>query len=255
MRRRVLYILGVCLFFAIVIGGPIAYKVFTIPPTCTDNIQNQGETAIDRGGPCPLLDAAQLQPSAVSWTRAFRVRDGSYNAAAYIENPNDGAGVRAVEYRFKLYDSENVIVAERTGTTFIMPGRITPVFQGGIDTGNRLVTRAFLSFIAEPEWEQMRDAARVVDVSEISPSDVGTTPRVTASVHNASVSPIFDIGLVATVFDTAGNAYASSATRIARLGADETQQVVFTWPDPFPSAVGRIDVIPLVVPVSTATAH
>lgn len=254
MRRRILYLVGVCVFFGIVVGGPIAYKILTIPPTCDDGILNQGEASVDRGGPCPLLEAIQLQPSAVSWTRAFRVRDGSYNVAAYIENPNDGAGVRSAQYRFKLYDAENVIVAERTGTTFIMPGRITPVFQGGIDTGNRLVTRAFLSFTAEPQWEQMRDAARVIDVSEVAPSDIGSAPRVTARVHNASVSPVFDITLIATIFDTAGNAYAASATRISRLSPDEYQQIVFTWPDPFPSAVGRIDVIPLVTPVSTASA-
>jgi hypothetical protein len=40
MRRRVLYILGVCLFFAIVIGGPIAYAIaakFLIPSELLQN--------------------------------------------------------------------------------------------------------------------------------------------------------------------------------------------------------------------------
>jgi len=52
--------------------------------------------------------------------------------AAYIENPNDGAACASVAYHLGLYDSENVIVAERTGTTFIMPGGITPVFIGAL---------------------------------------------------------------------------------------------------------------------------
>lgn len=255
MRRRILYLLGVFLFFAIVVGGPIVYKIATIPPTCTDGIQNQGETAIDKGGPCPLLDPSQLQPSATLWTRAFQVRDGSYNVAAYIENPNDGAGVRTAQYIFRLYDAENVLVADRTGTTFVMPGRTTPVFQGGIDTGNRKVAHAFFAYTQEPQWEQMSDVARILDISEVAPSDIANMPRVSAVVHNTSVSPVFDISLVATVFDTAGNAYAVSSTRIPRLSPDERQSVVFTWPDPFPSAVGRIDVIPLVAPVSTAKAR
>lgn len=255
MRRRIIYALGVLAFFGVTVGGPIAYKLATVPPTCSDGLQNQGEVSPDRGGPCPLLDAAYLQPSAVLWTRTFPVRDGSYNAAAYIENPNDGAGVREVPYRFKIYDAENVLVAEKTGSTFVMPGRITPVFVSGLDTGNRKATRAFFSLEGEPVWEQLRDAAQVLDISQITSSSIATSPRVSAVVHNVSVGVVFSIDVVATVFDTAGNAYASSATHIARLSPDESQQVVFTWPDPFPSAVGRIDVIPRVAPLSTATAH
>ncbi|HUO50500.1 MAG TPA: hypothetical protein VMU25_02990, partial [Candidatus Paceibacterota bacterium] len=69
-RRRILYIFGVIVFFAIVVGGPIAYHVLTIPLTCHDGIQNQGETSIDHGGPCLMLDENALEPSAVLWTRA-----------------------------------------------------------------------------------------------------------------------------------------------------------------------------------------
>jgi hypothetical protein len=255
VRRRIIYLLGVFAFFVVTIGGPIFYKLSTVPPTCTDGIQNQGEVSPDRGGPCPLLDAAYLQPSAVLWARTFPVRDGSYNAAAYIENPNEGAGVRDVGYRFKIYDAENVLVAERIGSTYVMPGRITPVFVAGLDTGNRKATHAFFAFTDAPVWEQMKDAASVLDVTQITSSDVAASPRVSAEVRNRSVRIIFDVDLVATVFDTAGNAYASSATHIARLAPDESQQVVFTWPDPFPSAVGRIDVIPRVAPLSTASAR
>ena len=249
MRRRVLYLLGVALFFAVTVGGPVAYSILSVPPTCTDGIQNQGEASVDRGGPCPLLDAAWLQPSSVLWTRAFPVRDGTYNAAAYVENPNDGAGVRAVSYLFKLYDTDNILVAERSGSTFIMPGRTTPIFQSAIDTGNRRVARAFFAFTEDPVWEQMRDAARPIAVSEIASTDIVSAPRVSALVRNTDITPIFDISFVATVFDTAGNAYASSATHLSRLGPDETERIVFTWPDPFPSLVGRIDVIPLVSPL------
>lgn len=255
IRRRILYLIGVFLFFAIVIGGPIAYMLLTVPPTCTDGIQNQGETAVDRGGPCPLLDPQQLQPSAVLWSRAFSVRDGSYNATSYIENPNDGAGVSSVNYIFKLYDSDNVLVAERSGSTFIMPGRITPVFEGTIDTGNRTVARSFFALTSEPAWQQMRDPGKAIAVSDISASDITKTPRVTANVRNIDVSPLFDISFVATIFDRTGNAYASSATHLDRLAAGETQQIVFTWPDPFTNVIGRIDVIPRIAPVSTATAR
>src|SRR3989344_828026 len=135
-RRRTVYLLGIFLFFAVVLGIPTAIWLYE-PPTCFDGTQNQGETALDKGGPCVLLDERTLSPSAILWSRAFSVRTGSYNALAYIENPNRDAGVRLVAYRFGLYDEKNVLVAERDGRTFVMPGGITPVFEGAIDTGNR----------------------------------------------------------------------------------------------------------------------
>src|SRR4051812_12046883 len=112
MRRRILYAVGVFLFLCIVIGGPVAYHYLSEPATCSDGIQNQNETAPDRGGPCPLADENLLAPSSVMWTRAFKVRDGSYSATSYIQNPNDHAGVAQINYIFSLYDSQNVLVAE-----------------------------------------------------------------------------------------------------------------------------------------------
>lgn len=249
-RRRVLYAIGVLTFFGVVFGGPVAYKYFTIPPTCFDGIKNEGETSVDRGGPCPLLDPKTLQPSTVLWTRSFKVRDGVYSVAAYVENPNDGAGVRAARYIFKLYDADNILVAEREGTTFVMPGGITPVFEGGIDTGHRAVAHALFEFTAPLVWEQVKSPARTIQISATLPSDTDTAPRIAALLRNASVAPLFDVSAVVIVFDTVGNAFAASSTHLQHMNADESRRIVFSWPDPFPEAIGRIDIIPLVAPVS-----
>src|SRR3954467_14194633 len=111
MKRRVLYVLGVIIFLAILIGVPLAISLHK-EPTCFDGVANQGETSPDHGGPCVLLDEASITPNAVILARSFRVRDGTYAAIAYIENPNSGAGVEKVKYRMALYDSENVLVTE-----------------------------------------------------------------------------------------------------------------------------------------------
>src|ERR1043166_8328106 len=152
VRRRVLYILGLCLFFGIVIGLPVAYTLLTVLPTCVDGQQNQGETAPDMGGPCPRVNVYSLSPSSVLWTRAFKIRNGAFSATAYIENPNEGAGIASIPYIFSLYDEQNVLVAERRGTTYIMPGGITPVYEGDIDTGNRIAVHAFFRFITNGQW-------------------------------------------------------------------------------------------------------
>lgn len=246
-RRRAVYISGIVLFFALTLGIPLAIWLYE-PPTCSDGKQNQGETAPDKGGPCIVLDEQTLQPYATLWSRAFPARPGNYNALAYVENSNAEAGIRDIVYRFKLYDARGILVAEREGATSLMPGGITPIFEGAISTGNRSVTRTFVEFISTSSWERVSDSVGNIAVSNRVVTTPQSSPRLTAMVENTGVATIFDITLVATVFDTVGNAFAASATLVPRLEGGESQEIVFAWPDPFPKAVSRIDILPFVEP-------
>lgn len=250
-RRRTIYTFGTILFFTILIGGPVMYWYLSIPETCNDGIQNGNETAIDKGGSCPLLDERLLSPHAILWAREFPVRDGTYNVIAYVENPNDGAGVFAAPYRFKLYDARNVLVAEREGSTYLMPGTVTPVFEGAIDTGSRTVSRAYLEFTAPLVWVRMNDATLPIEIESKEVADAATAPRLTAIIRNTSVVDIKDVEFVAVVFDTAGNAFAGSSTLVPLLHAGERKELVFTWPDRFTYVPGRIDVLPSARPNAT----
>jgi hypothetical protein len=255
-RRKLLYILGTIFFFLVVVGGPIAYKILTIPNTCHDGKQDQGETSVDRGGPCLLLDDAYLQPHAILWARSFQVRSGSYNAVAYIENPNKNAGVVAANYHFALYDSQNVLIADHVGTTYIMPGGITPVIAAGIDTGNRIVAHTYFT-LTDPwlVWERMSNPTAPISVTGKLVANATSVPQVTATASNSSVTDIKNISFVAVVFDTGGNAINASATKVSDLAAGEQAQIAFTWPNPFTAAVGSEDVIPLMPPVPDPTAQ
>jgi hypothetical protein len=247
MRRRILILLGLAVFFALIISVP-TILILHRPASCFDGVQNQGETAIDRGGPCLLLDDTRLTPHAILWARAFKIRDGLYDATTYVVDPNTDAGVVQVKYRMGLYDSENVLVAERIGTTFLMPDGVTPVFEGDIDTGHRDVNHVQFSFLEPLVWERMRSVASDITVHHDAPLDVASTPRLNADVTNTSVADMTDLSFVAVVFDPEGNAFASSATALSRLNAGDTQKIVFTWPAPFASSVGRVDVIAVHAP-------
>jgi hypothetical protein len=177
------------------------------------------------------------------------VRDGTWSAVAYVENPNDGGGVVEAPYRFRLYDDRNVLVAEREGVTYLMPGSVTPVYEGGFDTGNRATARTFFEFTAPLVWERMQDTSRALTVTGKTITDVGTTPRVSATAENTAVAEAREVEFVVTVFDTAGNAIASSRTVIPLMKPGERTPLVFTWPDPFTSPVGRIDILPRREPI------
>jgi hypothetical protein len=254
-RRKTIYLTGVFLFFAIVVGGPVAYHFLSIPPNCHDGKQDGGETAIDEGGPCLILNPAQLQPEGVLWARSFNVRQGDYDAVAYIDNPNQHAGVMEAQYELDLYDDQNALVADIGGTTFIMPGGVTPVFIGNISTGNRIAVHTQFQLTGPLTWESAIDIAQGISVSNEQTSQTASSSAVTAIATNTSVAPITDLTFVATVFDPSGNAIATSQTALQSLAAGANQQIFFTWPSTFSAPVGRIDIIPEVAPEPDPTAE
>ncbi|HEY4520122.1 MAG TPA: hypothetical protein VJH33_03770 [Candidatus Paceibacterota bacterium] len=246
-RRRVLYVLGVAAFFGIFIGIPTALFLYE-PPTCFDGKQNQEEVAPDVGGPCPLLDTQAVTAPLIMWSRAFIVRDGIYNAVAYIENPNEDAGVLRAPYHFKLYDEAGILVAERTNVASIAPASITPIFEGNIETGFRPAAHAFFEFTGPLTWERLRNVAKDIDIKNTAVTSLDGSPRVSASVINTSVAPVRELIIMAVVFDPAGNAFAASHTAVARLEGGTQEDVVLSWPKPFHAQVGRVDVLPLLEP-------
>ena len=256
-RRRFSYLFGVTLFFTVVFGVPFVLWVYE-SPSCLDGKQNQGETDTDKGGPCPVADVRTLMSPAVMWARSFAVREavlqsgngesGVYNTVAYIENPNDDVGVLRAPYRLKLYDEQNVLVAEREGVAFIMPGSVTPVFEGQIETGNRIVAHTFFEFSEELKWERLQNIGRFVEVGNKVLENTGTSPRGSARVTNTSVYALRDVVFVAVVFDSVGNAVTASQTAMPRIEAGEAANIVFSWPRPFGGRAVRLDVVPVVAP-------
>ncbi len=252
-RRRFLYIAG----FLIVLGAVTVLPLLVYlhkPGDCFDGKQNNAETAVDKGGGCKLLDERALLPVTIVWARAMPVRlpgeeTGSFSAVAYIENPNANAGVAKAPFRFKLYDDANVLISEIEGVTPVMPGNVTPVFVGGIDTGFRKAGRVFFEFSAPLIWERLYDATEPITVPTKEIQNANAEPRLRAVIKNDSVQDLRDTQFVATVFDTAGNAFAGSATEVQFLERGKQQEVMFTWRDPFPFLPGRIDVLPIMAPL------
>jgi hypothetical protein len=184
------------------------------------------------------------------------VRDGSYNAVAYVENPNPKAGVPSANYKFSLYDSQNILIAERTGTTYIMADGITPVFTAAIDTGNRIVAHTYFALTdSSLPWERMSDPTSVITVASKQVSNTDTMPQLSAIARNSSVADLTNVSFIGVVYDTVGNAINASATILPRLAGSSQSQIGFTWPDPFPVVVGTEDVFPIMPPIPDPAAQ
>ena len=96
----------------------------------------------------------------------------------------------------------------------------------------------------------MGNPATVVQIGNKKLSGTDRMPRLEATVENTSTRTISDAGFVAVLFSPAGNARAASRTELASIKPGMPQEIVFTWPEPFVGTVGRIDILPLMEPMS-----
>lgn len=243
--RKAAYTLGVIMFF-IIIAIAVYFLQYYKSPTCTDEKQNQDEEGVDCGGSCAIVCPTSIANPIVFWSRVFPVSHGLYNAVAYVENPNANLGVTQVIYRFRLYDEKNVLVAERVGKAFIAPNERFAILEPRINTGERIPKRAFFEFIKFSDWTKLgKDMPKMLVRGEKF-SNIDTAPRVDATLQNGTIVDISDINVVAIVYDKNDNAIAVSATKVDKLKADSSYDLVFTWDVPFPSTPSRVEVIPRV---------
>ena len=239
-RRKSIYLIGTLLVFLFALALPFWYVTYKAP-SCTDGLQNQGELGVDCGGACALLCKEQALDPIVRWQRAFKIKEGLYNAAAYVENPNLDSGIDRIAYRFKLYDSSNLLIYERQGETFIPPKKIFGVFESNILTGSRVPARALFEFLGSPVWRTDFASEPVLVFSNKLFSEQDKLPRLTASIQNPTSNPVYNVEVVAILYDTLDNAIASSRTIVDSIPKYGLIPFVFTWPEPLEKPMNRVE--------------
>jgi Mg-chelatase subunit ChlD len=234
--RRVQYAVGGMMVIGFVILA--SYAIFFIePPTCFDGTQNGTERGVDCGGNCVRICASDVSALQVQWARSFRVTDGQYNAVAYISNTNQTAATPEVGYTFALYD-ESGLITERRGTSIIPPNSVYPVFEPRIQTGSRIPTQTFITLDPPALW--LPAQAGRGQLRELFGVDV--QPRLEAVIENSALVEAKNVEVVATIFDSQGNAITSSRTFIDRFAPRAQENLVFTWPEPIARTIRSCEV-------------
>lgn len=235
--------------FVLFLGGGVilpAYFLLYRPPTCFDGKQNGGERGIDCGGKCVKLCPSQYLEPNIIWARAIKVKQNIYSALAYIENPNIDAGADSISYIFRIKDKEGILIYERKGKTSIPPNKFFAVFEDGISTGEKIPAEVFFEFTSNALWRKQDNKESGISVSRKEISNEEKSPRIDATLENKTLQHIFNVEVVAIVYDMDDNALGFSRTFIDRFDKEGTQNITFTWPRPFDGIVARIEIIPRV---------
>lgn len=236
--KRQLTFFAVFLFVAIIAVTIIFIKLTA--PTCSDGKQNQDEQGIDCGGKCqPCL--GEIKNLIIVWSKVFRLKNGKFDVAALIDNPNISAGVPSLKYKFKLYDEKNILVAIKEGETLINPNEKRLVFETNIDVGQRVPSKAFLELSENIDWKRIEKekAALVVSKKDFFNDSI---PRLTAVVENKSSFGVKDISSFVVLYDGDRNAVAVSSSKTDYIAGNSSGEIIFTWPEPFAEEPAESDV-------------
>jgi len=242
-KRRTIYFLFFASLFAL-IATSFYYFVIYEAPTCFDGVRNQNEQDIDCGGVCAKVCDFQAIDPIILWSKAFKVKDGIYNVFTLIENPNLDTEAYDVPYSFKLYDADNILIAERSGKTDLPPRGLVPIFERTVITNERVPFRSpSFQFTNGINWiKTSEDRANLSVQSKVLSEKDGNT-RLDVTIKNETVKTVKDIEVTAIITNSEGNAIAVSQTVIDSLTKKALEEVSFTWPGLFSEESNQIEVI------------
>ncbi len=240
-RRKLLYtsVAGVILLVLFFFSYNAA---FNQAPTCFDGVQNQDEHGVDCGGVCTLQCKSETRAPVVLWGRSFKVGPQLYTAAAYVQNPNVGAGARNVGYTFQLFDDKNILIVEQQGRVDIPPVLTVPVILPNINTGNRAAAKTIFSFTTEPSWQKVSGLPELRIGNQNLSADASL---LSATIQNNSPFDAKGVTVEAVLFDGSGTARAASKSVLPIIMRRGSQDVTFTWTGGIPAIVrAEITVLP-----------
>ncbi len=247
-KRNILIAIGVIILIVLFF---VISSARNKEPTCFDGVQNGTETGVDCGGSCSKVCKDEARNLVVWWERPFKVAHGVYNLVAYFENQNLNSGIQELTYEFRVYDKNNILVAEpRVGKTFVEPNKRSAIFEPGVKTGDKEAYTVFFKILKASDWKKTHPSFsyNLFNVGEPVLSQQNTAPKLTAVIDNTSVYNFTDVPVVAILYNQKGNAIAASRTYIDFLNAGESQKVFYSWPEPFSDSVSRVEIIPRINP-------
>jgi len=193
--KQIFYGAGyLAVFFLAVI---LVYFIWLKPaPTCLDNKQNQGETGIDCGGPCPPCEIRTLTPLESSWIKYFS-SDNQTIIAVEIKNSNLNWGTDSFSYTFNIYGENGIKIKSFTKNSFIYGGEIKYLIEP-IEVDSKNIADIKISF-SNINWKSAEEFPKpVIQLREV---------KTESAIQDSS-------GVIVSGFITNNNAFPLSKARI-----------------------------------------
>ena len=243
-KRKFLYG-GTLAVIILAIAGYVVFANLYQAPTCFDGIKNGDETGVDCGGSCQRLCPSAFLAPIISWKSFSQLGIGTYNAAAYVINPNNNGTAINVPYHFVLYDINGDQIVDVPGRFNIPPHRNTLAFLGPISVGKRVPYKVFFEFTGSPDWQQATDTLASLSIGPKKYTEDKYGSSLLVTLRNNSVKPLSKMDIYVSLFDSSSNVIGFSKTIIDGISGLGSVDAPFTWPVSHNGKVVSIEVLPV----------
>jgi len=237
-------IIGLILFLILAGFGFLIYSGYVKPESsCNDNIKNQGEEDTDCGGPCPSCELINISELEVLSVKVVASQNNFYDLAAQIKNPNQNYGSGQVSYQFELYDSQNNLIAQYPGSTYILPNQTKYLLKIKAES-SQPVKQVKISF-GEINWQKPEDyqppqlAVQQREYRLLDDQEPGFS-QVRAILINKTSFDFDKIDIDILLFDSYNRLLAINTNEIKTLLAGQERDFFATW---FNQITGQVSLI------------
>ncbi len=212
-----------------------AYFLFLKPvPSCSDTIQNQGELAVDCGGPCSRVCSPSVQPirplELVDGVLILEPNAGHISVLAKVTNPNLAYAARNFLYEFKMFDTKGVALESIRGTSFIYSGEMKYILAPNVSR----VDASRIEFTTDgAEWVSSKGEGEnppSVTVSGTGVRAEGGTIFIEGAILNEDIISVPRVTILGTFFGSVGQIVGASETEVTDLSPGETKKFSIIHP-------------------------
>ena len=210
----------------IVIIGGIWLLTKSGSTTCFDQIQNQGETGIDCGGPCGPCAEDIRDPLIVVSSQIIPTTDNYFDLVLEIKNSNSDWGVESVTYVINFLDSNNELISSKDGKTYILPEQNRYIVEQKLSVDNLIKVNIELKDI---EWIKLKDFKEIDLKIKNSGYNLTNGIKLFGTVNNNSSFDLDKIEIVGLLFKN-NNLVSAGQTNIRTVVMQENRYFEINWP-------------------------
>lgn len=246
-RRTIKQTIIAFIFISILVGlGFLIYFYLIKPgPTCFDGIKNQNEEEIDCGGVCLSCELVYIRDIEVLSVKVLPIQGNFYDLVAEIKNPNQNYGSGHVPYKFELYDTQDNLITEYSGITYILPNQTKYLLKIKAES-NKPIKQVELSF-GQVEWEKPESyqapqlGVQHKEYRLLSDEEPGFA-QVRAVLVNKTGFDLDRVDIDILLFDSSNRLVAININEIRTFLADQERDFFATWFNAIDNQINSIEI-------------
>lgn len=202
-------------------------------PSCFDQIQNQGETGVDCGGPCSniCLSGNFVQPNLAGQAKLFILPNGLTEALFLAQNPNQDFAIKDFVYEFTIKDASGATVKTVSDHSFIYAAESKYIITPAVYTGSTTPTGADF-YATSAIWIKNGDfSAPKLEIQSKNISESSSSITITGRLINRDTTAFPSVFLIAVFSNNFGEQIGVGQTTLENIAPGETRNFTIIHPE------------------------